>query len=168
MSDDSRIRVLLADPDPRVRAEMRTILEREGNLKLVGEAGVGDDLVALVTEAAPDIVMSALSFNGRSSLAALRALARWAPSVKVLVVSLHHDSRYVVSALHAGASGFLLKEHASEELADAVDALASGRVYISPGIAGIAETGIDRTSPQETDTYRGAAEWLRVQEGVQK
>ena len=134
MNQGSRISVLVADPDPRVRAEMSMILRREPDLEVLAETDSSSDLLVLASRYSPDVVVSSLSCHGPVSLAALRELSERAPGARVLITAFHVDSRYAEGLLRAGARGYLLKDRAAEELVGAIHALAADRVYVSPDV----------------------------------
>jgi len=139
MANHSRIRVLLADDKNKGRSALRSVLEREPDIELIGEAEDGAASVQLAGVLKPDVVVMALGISNRDAMEITRQIIAASPDVKVLAVSLYSDSRFVVRMFHAGATGYMLKDHAFEELGRAVRAVASGHTYVSPGIAGIAK-----------------------------
>ena len=129
------IRVLLADDHALVRAGVRSLLERDGTIEVVAEAGDGHQAVALVKTHHPDVVLMDISMPGLNGLEAARRVIDEHPTVRVLMLSMHPLEEYVWQALHAGASGYLLKNAAAAELELAVTAVARGETYLSPAVS---------------------------------
>lgn len=134
-------RVLLCDDHRIFREGLRTLLEKSPSLSVVGEAGDGPGAVKKVQELAPDIVLMDISLPNLNGIEATRRILALRPQVKVIVLSMHSDPRFVREALKAGASGYLLKDSAFEELLAAVAAVAAGQDYLSPAIAHIVVAG---------------------------
>ncbi len=131
------VRIVLADDHRIVREGLAALLRREPDLEIVGEAADGFDAVRLARELQPDIVISDISMPGLNGIEAIRRILEHVPGVRTLCLSVHDETRLVGSVMDAGASGYLLKECAYEELLRAVRALLANRVYISPSIAGV-------------------------------
>ena len=129
------IRVVLADDHPMVRYGIAAVLEGVEGIDLVGEAADGDQLLAAVRRAEPDVVLSDLSMPGRSGLEVLRILARDHPHVPVLVLTMHADDDSVLAALLAGARGYLIKGADGAELVRAIQAVAAGDAIYGAQIA---------------------------------
>jgi DNA-binding NarL/FixJ family response regulator len=127
-------RILLADDHVLLRQGLRSLLETEG-LQVVGEAGDGRSAVKLVNKLRPDAVIIDISMPGLNGIEATRQIYREWPQVRVIVLSMHSDSRFVLEAFRAGAAGYLLKDAAFEEISVAAEAVLKGRSYVSPGIA---------------------------------
>ncbi|MBV9002934.1 MAG: response regulator transcription factor [Solirubrobacterales bacterium] len=131
------IRVLLADDQPLVLAGLRTILESEPDIEIVGEAQDGRTAVALARELAPDIVLMDIRMPGMDGLAATRELAGDTSQhdpVRVLVLTTFDLDEYVYEALRAGASGFLVKDLPDHELTAGVRAAARGDTMLAPSV----------------------------------
>jgi DNA-binding NarL/FixJ family response regulator len=130
------IRVALADDDALVRTGLRVLVEREPELTLVGEAADGERALALVRSARPDALLLDLRTPGLDGLAVLRAVAAdpRLSGTRVIVVTTFELDRYVVEALQAGASGFLLKSNAPAELVRAIHVVAAGQALLSPPV----------------------------------
>ena len=127
------VRVVIADDHPMVRYGIAAVLDAVEGIELVGEAADGDQLLAAVRQAAPDVVLSDLSMPGRSGLDVLRILARDHPGVPVLVLTMHADDDSVLAALLAGARGYLIKGADGDELVRAIRAVAAGdAIYGAP------------------------------------
>ncbi|MGI5126776.1 response regulator [Pseudonocardia sp. CA-107938] len=130
------ISVALADDDELVRMGLRVLVTREDDLDLVGEAANGESALALVRSARPDVLLLDLQMPGLDGLGVLRAIAA-DPALggtRVIVVTTFEIDRYVVAALQAGASGFLLKSNVPAELVHAVRVVAAGEALLSPSV----------------------------------
>ena len=129
------ILVLLADDHTLVRAGIRALLERIPGVEVAGEAGDGRELIDLVKAQPPDVVLMDISMPGLNGLHALARITRDFPSVRVIILSMHHNEEYVVQALKSGAAGYLLKRGATAELPVALNSVVGGGIYLSREIA---------------------------------
>ena len=118
--------VAIADDQPLVRSGLRMILEAETDLTVVGEAADGGEAIALVTEAAPDVLLLDVQMPGLDGLEALARLTASESATKVLMLTTFDLDEYVYRAMRAGASGFLLKDMAAEDIVAAVRQVARG------------------------------------------
>ncbi len=132
--DDAPVRVLLVDDHALVRRGLRHVLAERG-LEIVGEAGDGAAAVRLVLDRRPEVVLMDLNMPGTSGIEATRELARRAPGVRVVVLTISASSADILAAITAGACGYLLKTAPPEEVEAAVRAAAAGQTVISPTIA---------------------------------
>ncbi len=131
----TRIRVLVADDHAIVREGIRLCLESMGDIEVVAEAADGHEATRLVAQLAPDVAVLDVTMPRLNGIEALRLVRRDHPSTAVVMLSMHDDDAYVTRALHAGASGYVLKRTAATELARAIRAAHRGEVYLDPGIA---------------------------------
>ena len=131
------IRVLLADENQIARLGLRTMLEKEPDLEVVAEATDGQTALGLAKEMAPDLIILDLAVPDPGGFEIIPKILAAAPGIKVLALSIYADRRFVVNVLKTGATGYLLKDQAFEELVKAVRALAANRTYISPGLSEI-------------------------------
>lgn len=129
------MRVLLADDHRILRDGLRSILEQNGIL-VVGEATTGLQALALARSLSPDVVIMDISMPDLNGVDATRRITSELPAIRVIALSMHSDRRYVMAMLEAGASGYLLKNAASEELLLALPAVARGQKFLSPSVAG--------------------------------
>ncbi len=130
------MKILLVDDHKMMRDGLRAILEKEGML-VVGEAANGHEAIALSRRLRPEIVVMDISMPELNGIDATRRLVAELPNIKVIGLSMHSDRRYVVAMFEAGAVGYLLKNSASEELMQAVRAVAGDLTYVSPSIAAV-------------------------------
>jgi len=129
-------RILLVDEHEVVRQGLRTLLDKEADFEVVAEVDTGDAAVRLVPETKPDVVILDLTMAGLKGFGPLHQLVAAATSTKVIGLSIYSDRRFVVEVLKAGAFGYVLKEHAFEELAVAIRAVQANKTYISTGLSG--------------------------------
>ncbi|MFI7215408.1 response regulator [Micromonospora maritima] len=128
------IRVLLVDDQPLVRAGLRVLMTDAPDLVVVGEAGTGAEAVRSARELAPDVVLMDLRMPGTDGIAATRDIVAAGGPTRVLVLTTFDDDEHVHAALRAGASGFLVKDMALEEILGAVRVVAAGDALIAPGV----------------------------------
>ena len=131
------IRVLIADDHTIMRAGLRSLLEKEDQIEVVAEAENGRRAVQLAVEHEPDVVVMDVSMPDLNGIEATSQVLESLPEAKVIALSMHTDKRFVMGMLRAGASGYLLKDCASQELASAIVSVASNKKYLSPDIAGV-------------------------------
>ena len=130
------IRVLLADDHNMFRQGLRALLEKEPGLSVVAEAEDGREALDLVTKMKPDVVVMDVGMPNLNGIEATRRVAETVPETNVLALSTHSDKRFVREMFSAGASGYLLKDSAFQELALAIRTVADDRTYLSPGVTG--------------------------------
>jgi DNA-binding NarL/FixJ family response regulator len=128
------IKVLLVDDDALVRAGLRLILSSAEDVQVVGEADDGARAVAAVREHRPDVVLMDIRMAEMDGIAATAALRRLEPPPQVIVLTTFHADEQVLSALRAGASGFLVKDTPPAQIINAVRVVASGDAIISPSV----------------------------------
>jgi DNA-binding NarL/FixJ family response regulator len=130
------IRVLVADDHAIVRTGIRHVLETEPGFSVVAEASNGAEALALATELLPDVAVLDISMPGMSGLQTAAELRRRAPDTRILMLSMHDNTEYVLESLRAGVHGYLLKDAAATELRGAIRAVRRGESFFSPAIAG--------------------------------
>jgi len=126
--------VVIADDQGMVRAGFRSLLESEPDIDVVGEAADGEMAVAAVTELQPDVTLMDIRMPVLDGISATRRLVAAGTPTRVLVLTTFDLDEYVFEALHAGASGFLLKDAPAEELVAAIRVVASGDALLAPGV----------------------------------
>lgn len=129
------IRIIIADDHKIVREGLRALLEKQPDMQVLGEAENGRDTVAMAQQLLPDMVLMDVSMPDMNGIEATRRITGEFPQVKVLALSMHSDRRFAMEMLRAGASGYLLKDNAFEELAHAIRSVASNHTYLCPAIA---------------------------------
>jgi len=131
------ISIIIADDHRLLREGLRCMLEKQPGLKPIAEADNGRNTVKLVLKLKPDVVVMDVSMPDMNGIEATRQIKKDAPQVKVVGLSMHADKRFVTEMLKAGASGYLLKHCAFEELGLAIRSVAENRIYLSPEITGV-------------------------------
>lgn len=131
------IRVVLADDHKIVRDGLKSMLAKQLDIEVVGEAENGREAIQKARELTPDVVVMDIGMPELNGLDAARQLIEQMPGVKVVALSMHSDRRYVSEMLAAGAKGYLLKDSAFDELTRAIRAASEGRTYLSPGVADV-------------------------------
>jgi DNA-binding NarL/FixJ family response regulator len=131
------IKVILADDHLMFREGMRSLLDKEVDIKVAGEAENGRETVRLALELKPNVIVMDITMPDLNGIDATRKIKKIIPETKVLCLSMHSDRRYVLDMFRAGASGYLLKNSAYKELSKAIHVVATNQVYISPQIAHI-------------------------------
>ncbi|MCZ4125106.1 response regulator [Streptomyces sp. H39-S7] len=130
-----RIRVLLVDDHQVVRRGLRTFLEVQGDIDVVGEAGDGDEGVARAEELRPDVILMDIKMPGADGISALRKLRELGNPARVLIVTSFTEQRTIVPALRAGAAGYVYKDVDPEALAGAIRSVHAGHVLLQPEVA---------------------------------
>lgn len=129
------IRVLLADDHSIMREGLRQLLQRESDFEIVGEADNGRSAVAMAGARRPDVVIMDAAMPVLNGIDATRQIVENNRNIKVLALTVHSDETYLAGMLQAGASGYLLKDCASEELVMAARSVAADKGYVSPELA---------------------------------
>ena len=124
------LRVVIADDQPLMRAGFRAVLEATGSIEVVAEAATGEEAVRAASELRPDVVLMDIRMPGMDGIEATRRL----PRQRVLILTTFGLDDYIVDALRAGASGFLLKDAPTQDVVAAVRAVAAGDAVLSPGV----------------------------------
>jgi two-component system, NarL family, invasion response regulator UvrY len=129
------IRVLITDDHPVIRRGLKEILSDRDDMEVGGEASNAAEAIALVQKGHWDVVLMDITMPGRSGLDALRDIKELKPRLPVLLLSIHPEDQYALRALKAGASGYLTKESAPEELVSAILKVVAGGRYVSNSLA---------------------------------
>lgn len=129
------IRVLLADDHKIVRAGLKELLSETGDIAVAGEANDGTEALARIREGEYDVAVLDMSMPGRSGIDLIRQVKQEKPRLPILVLSMHSEEQYAVRALKAGASGYLTKESAADQLVTAIRRIAAGGAFVTPETA---------------------------------
>jgi DNA-binding NarL/FixJ family response regulator len=131
------ITIIIADDHQILRQGLKTLLEKEPDMQVVAEAEDGRKTVTLVREFMPHVVIMDVNMPDLNGIEATRQILSEYPDMKVIALSMHADRRFVINMLKAGAHGYLLKDCAFEELAQAIRLVMASKTYLSPGVAEI-------------------------------
>jgi len=135
------IRVIIADDHKIMRDGLRALLEMESDIKIVGEAADGQTVLRLARQTRPEVAVMDIAMPGLNGLEATRKITAEVPGIKVIALSMYSDKKFVYRMFKAGASGYLLKDSAFEELVRAIRMVVNKKVYVGPGIAGTVVKG---------------------------
>ncbi|MFF4189061.1 response regulator [Streptomyces sp. NPDC001691] len=128
------VRVVLADDQPLVRSGLRVLMADHRDLEVVGEAATGAEAVQLVRDADPDVVVMDIRMPGMDGIEATRRITAGPAATRVLVLTTFDEDDYVYGALRAGASGFMVKDMALDDILAAIRVVAAGDALIAPGV----------------------------------
>ena len=162
------IRVLVADDHAVIRDGLRYLLQAQGDMTVVGDAADGRQAVRLAQQLSPDVVVMDIAMPELNGIEAAQQIHDTCPTAQVVILSIHSTTEHISRALQAGAQGYLLKEMAGVEVAEAVRAVHAGRRYLSNKIAetiiddyarhGNTSSPLDRLSPREREVLQLVAE----------
>ncbi len=132
MSEQTPIRVALADDHAVLRAGLKALIEDEPDLTVVGEAANGAEAVALVEQLRPEVIVMDITMPVMDGLAATRQISALGLGTKVLILTMHAEEQYLFQVLEAGGSGYVLKQSADSELMDAIRTVQRGEAFLYP------------------------------------
>ncbi len=173
----AKLRILLTDDHTLFRQGLKSLLEAEYDMQVVGEARDGQEAVARALELKPDLVIMDIGMPGLSSFEAVRQIRRVRPDTRVLFLTMYDDEDYLAQCLEAGASGYVLKDTPAEQLVAAVREIQRGGKYLSPVILSRLvedirsrkpterfKPRINTLTPREREVLKFLAEGLSVKE----
>jgi len=163
-----KIRAILADDHALVRAGLRELLQAMNSVAVVGEAGNGMEAIEKVKELQPDILIIDIQMPLMGGIEAIREIKKCSPETQVLVLSMHNKEEYIKQTLKNGASGYLLKQSASDDLKNAIAAITNGDIYLSPSISKSIIAAWLRESEIKTSTKPTDGELTDREKGVLK
>jgi two-component system response regulator NreC len=131
----SKIRLLLVDDHEIVRAGLRMLFMAEPDMEIVGEAGSAEEALRAVRKVKPDVVLMDVAMPGMSGIEATRRIKEADPGVAVLALTMHEDEQYFFEMLNAGASGYIPKRAAPDDLVSAIHVVSQGNVFLYPTLA---------------------------------
>jgi two-component system response regulator NreC len=130
-----KTRLLLVDDHAVVRSGLKMLLDAEDDVEIIGEAGTASEALEAVGTVVPDVILMDIGLPDLSGIQATRAIKKRFPSISIVALTIHEDEEYFFKMLEAGASGYVPKRAAPEELLRAIRAAASGEVYLYPTLA---------------------------------
>jgi len=149
-----QLNVMLADDHQILRQGLRSLLEKESDLRIAAEVNNGREALAIAEDAPIDLAIMDVSMPGLNGIEATRKLLDLKPHIKVIGLSILTDRRFVTEMLRAGAVGFVSKDSAFEELVQAIRTVQSGQVYLSPSAAGVVvDDCVRRSSQPEANAF---------------
>jgi two-component system response regulator NreC len=137
LRNDMSIKVLIADDHQIIREGLRSMLEKEHDIKIVGEAVDGRMTERLARELAPNVIIMDVAMPDLNGIEATRQIVAELPGVKIIALSMHDDKRFVLNMLKAGAAGYMLKDSAFTDLPKAIRMVMSGKTYLSQAVTNI-------------------------------
>jgi len=155
------IRILLADDHKMVREGLRSLIEKQQDMVVVAEAENGRTAVRLAKKLLPDVVVIDISMPDLNGIEATHQITDENPNVKIIALSMHSDRRFIAEMFRAGASGYLLKDSAFEELCHAIRSVINRETYLSPKIAGTIIRDYLRKIPGKDSVFSVLTSWER-------
>ncbi len=132
---NSPYRVIIADDHSLIRKGLKTIIELESDIQVIGEAGDGKELMTFLRQDQPELIVMDISMPLVNGIDAVREVVEKYPRVRILMLTMHRDSQYFYNAISAGAHGYLMKDDSDTELLTAIRTVQSGKTYVSPQLS---------------------------------
>ncbi len=126
------IRILIADDHRIMRAGLKSLLQADSGLEVIGEATTSNEAMILAKELFPDVILLDIGMPGNEKLDALKDLVKISSDIKILILTMHEDTELLQECLRNGASGYIIKRAAESELVDAIYAVQRGIIYVHP------------------------------------
>ena len=158
------IRLLLVDDHAVVRSGLRMLLANEGDVEIIGEAGTAAEALASATDLEPDVILMDIGLPDKSGIDATSEIKARFPDVAIVALTIHEDEEYFFKMLEAGASGYVPKRAAPEELLTAIRAAANGEVYLYPSLAKLLVRDFLVSEPVDSKRAEGRELTAREQE----
>ena len=130
-----KIRLMLVDDHEVVRTGLKTFLQTQADFDVIAEASNGEEAIDRALESQPDVILMDITMKGVDGMEATRRLRVLCPGCLVLALTIHDDKQYLMQMLAAGASGYITKQAAADDLVEAIHTIASGNVYLQPALA---------------------------------
>ncbi len=152
-----KTRILIADDHDVVRSGLKALLRTSPDFAIVGEAADGEEAVRRAGDLLPDIVMMDISMPRLDGIGATRLIKQHHPSIHVIILSVYEEEEYVYQILHAGASGYVLKNAGKREIFDAIRAVRDGERFFSPGVSRLIIDGFLKRAEEQDRNEKNAA-----------
>jgi DNA-binding NarL/FixJ family response regulator len=164
------IRLLITDDHAVVRKGIRTLLEDETDIEIVGEATDGEQAIELIAAVHPDVLLLDITMPRMSGIDVTKAVTRQYPKVRILIFSMHHNPDYILKAVQNGAAGYLLKDTSEEEILRAVRSVAAGELYYPPSASSIiikqfvttSHANPSKAEHTQSDAVRPGSIWQKI------
>ncbi len=150
-----KLRILIVDDHGIVRAGIRSLLEGQSDIEVVGEASGGEEAIEKAMRLRPELVLMDIAMPGMNGIEATQRIKKDLPDVSVLVLSMHDDEEFFFPVLRAGASGYILKEAEPQELLYAIRTVHQGQVFLSPTVATALLEGFVEATPEQLEESYG-------------
>jgi DNA-binding NarL/FixJ family response regulator len=148
------MKIMVVDEHKILREGLSTLINKQPNMETIGEATDGREAIETVNKLSPDLVLMDVTMPNLNGIEATRKIKSKNPDIEIIALSLHSDRRYVLGMLDAGASGYLLKECAFDELVRAINTVMSGKKYLSPEISDIlVDEYVNKNAPDKAIIY---------------
>lgn len=149
-----KTRILLVDDHKILRDGIRSLVKEYDNIEVVGEAPDGRTAIRLVQELSPDVIIMDISMPGLNGIDATRKILADHPNTKIIALSMHYDKQFISEIFKAGASGYLIKDSAFNELEQAIRIVTEGKTYINPQIASlVVESLVSQPAPVQNKAF---------------
>lgn len=155
MSDAAKIRIFLVDDHKILRESLELLLSQEEDFKVIGQADNGMNLEDRFLEDTPDVLLMDISMPQRDGFDTARAVKKVFPDLKILFLTMHKSEEMLAKAFHSGCSGYILKENAFEELAEAIRKTMSGGIYVSDELVPLMVSGFLSSEKEEKGDLSG-------------
>jgi two-component system response regulator NreC len=169
------VQILIADDHKLMREGLSSLLGRQPDIQVVAQANNGREAIQMTERHSPDVVVMDVSMPDLNGIDATRQIVSRRPKTKVIALSMHSDRQFVAEMFRAGASGYLLKDSAFEDLASAIRTVARNETYIAPRISGFsledydyAQAGEPLVSPRLTDREREVLQLMAEGKGTKE
>ena len=154
-----KTRILIADDHDVVRSGLKALLRTSPEFAIVGEAADGEEAVRRAGDLLPDIVMMDISMPRLDGIGATRLIKQHHPSIRIIILTVYEEEEYVYQILHAGASGYVLKNAGKREIFDAIKAVRNGERFFSPGVSRLIIDGfLKRAEEQDRNEKKASPE----------
>jgi DNA-binding NarL/FixJ family response regulator len=160
------IRILITDDHSVVRKGIRTLLEDENDMEIMGEAADGDEALALIADTQPDVMLLDITMPRMSGIEVLKVVSQEYPSMHTLMFSMHNNPDYILKSVQYGAAGYLLKDTSQDEILRAVRTVSKGDLYFPPGASSVIikhfRAAAPATDSSEAENEKPAGIWNRI------
>lgn len=146
-----RLRIMIVDDHAVVRAGIRSLLEKQSDLEVVGEASGGEEAIRKASELRPQLILMDIAMPGMSGIEVTRRIKKDLPNTSILALTMHDDEEFFFPVLRAGASGYVLKEVEPHDLLNAIRMVHHGQVFFSPAVARLLLEAFVTSSPDAKD-----------------